>query len=402
MSLTRSIENQPVTLASAGSIDVSIVIPCLNEAETIKAVVENALKALNLLNKRFNLNGEVVVADNGSTDGSTDIAKLAGARIENIPVKGYGSAIRGGIAGSTGRFIIIGDADGSHNFLETLPMVESLLAGNDLCVGSRFKGDIAPGSLPFLNRYIGNPLLTGLLNLLFGSGLSDAHCGLRAITRSAFTKLKATSPGMEFASEMLIKASLLKLKRTEVPVTQHKDGRGRPPHLRPLRDGWRHLRYMLLLAPITIFLIPSMIFFCVGTTVYFDLILQNGSILGGVVGTVKIGEHWLLLAVMSIILSHTLFLFGVTSFNYSISQGYRLLGGGWRNLKSILSIEYMLIQSLVLMVISAVIISLVFFEWMGQSFRNLEALGPLSLATTLLLVGIQHFFGSFLVNIFND
>ncbi|WP_444925683.1 glycosyltransferase family 2 protein [Microbulbifer sp. TRSA002] len=401
MSLAISIEDSAVDVVLPDSIDISIVIPCLNEVKTIGEVVKNAVLAIEKMSEEYDLTGEVVVADNGSSDGSIDMARMAGARIENVFVQGYGSAIRGGIAGSTGRYIIIGDADGSHDFLETLPMIKSLMAGNDLCVGSRFKGYIEPGSLPFLNRYIGNPLLTGLLNLLFRSGLSDAHCGLRAITRAAFSRIKATSSGMEFASEMLIKASLLKLKRSEVPVSQHKDGRGRAPHLRPFRDGWRHLRYMLLLAPISIFIVPSLIFFSLGIFVYLGLMLKDHNFLGLISGS-AFGDHWILLGALSMVLSHTLLLFGVTSYSYSVFQGYRTVGDFWCKLKRRLSIEYMLLQSIALLISSAIIVAVVFFQWMGQSFQNLEALRPLSLAVTCLLVGIQHFFGAFLVNIFNN
>lgn len=222
--------------------DVSIVLPCLNEAATLGACIARAQEALAILEARHGLSGEVVVADNGSTDGSRGIAMGLGARVVEVRDRGYGAALSGGFAAARGRFLVMGDSDCSYDFLECVGMVEALAGGAELCMGSRFKGRILPGAMPWKNRWIGNPALSAILRLLFRTGVSDAHCGLRALTRDAFERLRLTSAGMEFASEMVVKAALLGMRVAERPVTLSPDRRGRPPHLRPWRDGWRHLR----------------------------------------------------------------------------------------------------------------------------------------------------------------
>ena len=237
--------------------DVSIVLPCLNERQALGHCLDSARQALDIIAARHGLSGEIVVADNGSTDGSRDLAISIGARLVDVPVPGYGAALRGGLASAEGRFLVMGDADGSYDFREAVPMVEALLDGADICMGSRFKGGIAPGAMPWMNRYIGNPILTGLLNLLFHCKVDDAHCGLRALTKPCFERLRLDGSGMEFASEMLLKAVLLEQRIAEVGVTLRPDRRGRPPHLRPWRDGWRHLRYLLMLSPFWLFGLPA-------------------------------------------------------------------------------------------------------------------------------------------------
>ena len=211
-----------------------------------------------IIQARFGLSGEIVVADNGSTDGSQAIAAAHGARVVAVVDRGYGAALIGGGHAANGKYVVFGDADGSYDFRECVPMVEALIGGADLCMGSRFKGGIAPGAMPWKNRYIGNPVLTGILNLMYRAGISDAHCGLRAVTKDAFGRLRLTGSGMEFASEMVIKAALQRLNIAEVPATLSPDLRDREPHLRPWRDGWRHLRYLLMLSPTWIFTVPAM------------------------------------------------------------------------------------------------------------------------------------------------
>jgi glycosyltransferase involved in cell wall biosynthesis len=217
--------------------EVSVVIPCLNEARTITRCIDKALRALGDLA----VPGEVIVADNGSTDGSPVLARAWGARVVVVDRRGYGSALRGGIAAAHGRYILIGDADDSYDFGQIRPFVESLRRGCDLVVGNRFRGGIRPGAMPWLHRWVGNPLLTGLLNLLFRTPIRDAHCGLRAFRRAAYQSWGLRSTGMEFASEMVVKAWLQNARMAEVPVIQYPDARGRPPHLRPFRDGLRHV-----------------------------------------------------------------------------------------------------------------------------------------------------------------
>jgi len=196
---------------------------------------------------QLDLRGEVVVADNGSDDGSPEIAVTHGARVVNVACKGYGSALQGGIAAARGRYVIMGDADDSYDFSRLGPFVERLRAGDDLVVGNRFKGGIRPGAMPWLHRYVGNPLLSGVLNLFFHTPIADAHCGLRGFGKAAHERLGLTATGMEFASEMVVKAALQKQRLSEVPVVLHPDGRDRAPHLRSFRDGWRHLRILVLI-----------------------------------------------------------------------------------------------------------------------------------------------------------
>ena len=243
-------------------IDVTVVMPCLNEIVSLPHCIANARDALERITALYGLTGEIVIADNGSSDGSQELAETLGARVVPVQQKGYGAALIGGCEGAFGRFLLMGDADGSYDFTDGVPMIGRLLEGADICMGSRFKGGIAPGAMPWKNRYIGNPILTGILNLFFRSGVSDAHCGLRAITRDAFRSLRLSGTGMEFASEMVIKASLKKFRIAEVPATLAKDLRDRPPHLRPWRDGWRHLRYLLMLSPTWVFGVPGIVATC--------------------------------------------------------------------------------------------------------------------------------------------
>ena len=245
----------------AEEIDLTIVLPArrLNEAETLAHCLGKARLGL----ERSGLCGEILVADNGSTDGSVQIAQEAGVRLVHISAKGYGNALRGGIAAARGRWIIMGDADASYDFSELGPFLEKLRAGCDLVMGCRLPsggGRILPGAMSWKNRWIGNPALSCLGRLLFRTPIHDFHCGLRAFSREACLRMNLVTSGMEFASEMVMKATLLRLRVAEVPITLHPDGRSRPPHLRPWRDGWRHLRFMLIYSPRWLFLAPGLYF----------------------------------------------------------------------------------------------------------------------------------------------
>jgi hypothetical protein len=235
--------------------ELSIVMPCLNEARTVGICVSKALQFL----REQGISGEVVVADNGSTDGSQEIAARAGARVISVKEKGYGNAIRGGVAASRGKYIIMGDSDDSYDFLNLGPFLEKLREGYDLVMGNRFKGFIAPGAMPASHRYFGNPVLTAIGRILFRSPCGDFHCGLRGFSREAYEKMDLYTEGMEFASEIVVKASLLGMRIAEVPTTLVPDGRGRPSHLRSWRDGWRHLRFLLLYSPRWLFLLPGLV-----------------------------------------------------------------------------------------------------------------------------------------------
>jgi len=237
----------------APPVDVSVVIPCLNEANSISFCVQKAMKSF----QEAGLRGEVVVADNGSTDGSIEIAEKIGARVIRVEQRGYGAALRAGISAARGAFIIMGDADDSYDFGDVPRFVEMWKQGYDVVMGNRFRGEIKPGAMPWHHKYVGNPALTSLLNLFFHAHIGDTHCGMRGFTRAIYDRMDLRSTGMEFASEFVIKAAQLRANITEIPITLWPDKRGRPPHLRSFRDGWRHLRFMLLYAPNWLFILPG-------------------------------------------------------------------------------------------------------------------------------------------------
>src|SRR3981189_339679 len=258
-SITEALE-APSGPQAGEDIELSVVMPCLNERATVGTCVQKALGAMG----RHGIRGEVIVADNGSTDGSQQIARGQGARVVPIETPGYGSALRGGIAAARGRFILMGDADDSYDFTQVHIFVSKLREGYDLVMGNRFQGGILPGAMPPLHRYLGNPVLTGIGRLFFKSPVGDFHCGLRAFRRDAIERLDLRTHGMEFASEMVVKAAAFGLRVTEIPTTLSPDGRDRAPHLRTWRDGWRHLRFLLLYSPRWLFLYPGMALFVLG------------------------------------------------------------------------------------------------------------------------------------------
>ena len=258
-------------------MELTILMPCLNEAETLATCIGKAQRFL----AESGVSGEVLVADNGSTDGSIAIAEGLGARVVHVPVRGYGAALGHGIASSRGRFVVMGDADDSYDFSSLMSFVEELRAGADLVMGNRFKGGIKPGAMPFLHRYLGNPVLSFLGRLFFRVPIGDFHCGLRGFRRDAILALDLNTTGMEFASEMVVKSALRKLDIREVPVVLWPDGRSRPPHLRTWRDGWRHLRFLLLYSPRWLFLIPGILLMMV-SLVGMAAIHSGVLLLGGV------------------------------------------------------------------------------------------------------------------------
>ena len=250
--------------------EVSVVLPCLNEAETLGGCIRQIQETF----ERSGLKGEVVVGDNGSTDGSRGIAEGMGARVVSVPQKGYGSALMGGIAGALADYVVMGDADGSYDFRDVPKFVAQLRAGADLVMGNRFRGGIKPGAMPPLHKYVGNPVMTGLGKLFFKSRCGDSQCGLRAFTKQAYQRMDLRTTGMEFASEMLVKATLLKMRVDEIPTTLSPDGRNRPSHLRSWRDGWRHLRFLLMYSPRWLFLYPGITLMLAGSA------LPSGCCLG--------------------------------------------------------------------------------------------------------------------------
>jgi glycosyltransferase involved in cell wall biosynthesis len=244
-------------------IELSIVIPCLNEAETLGTCIKKAQSSI----KEHDLRAEIIIGDNGSKDGSQDIAESLGARVVKVKQKGYGAALYNATRTARGRYILMGDADDSYDFQKLYPFVEKLRGGCDLVMGNRFQGGIRKGAMPWKNRYIGNPVLSGVGRILFRSPIGDFHCGMRGFSRSAFERMNLRTTGMEYASEMVIKATLQRMQIGEVPTTLSKDGRSRPPHLRPWRDGWRHLRFMLLYSPRWLFFYPGILLTLIGALI---------------------------------------------------------------------------------------------------------------------------------------
>jgi glycosyltransferase involved in cell wall biosynthesis len=303
----------PRTEPPADPLEFTILMPCLNEAETLATCIRKARASI----ERLGLQAEVVVADNGSTDGSQEIARAEGARVVDVPVRGYGAALYHGTLAGRGRFIIMGDADDSYDFSRLDAYVAKLREGHDLVMGNRFAGGIRPGAMPWKNRYLGNPVLSGIGKLLFNCPVRDFHCGLRGFSREAFGRMRLQTTGMEYASEMVIKATLLGLRIAEVPTTLDKDGRSRPPHLRPWRDGWRHLRFMLLYSPRWLFLYPGIALMVLGLGL--GLALLRGPLV--ITRHVGLGVNSLLMAFAAVILGVQAVAFAICARSYAFHEG---------------------------------------------------------------------------------
>ena len=294
-------------------MELTVVMPCLDEAETVATCVAKARGFL----AASGVSGEVVVADNGSTDGSQELAAAAGARVVVAEAPGYGNALMAGIRAARGQFVIMGDADDSYDFTALQPFVDELRAGADLVMGNRFRGGIAPGAMPPLHRYVGNPLLSSIGRRFFSSPIGDFHCGLRGFRRDAITRLSLQSTGMEFASEMVVKATLARLRIVEVPTTLSPDGRTRPPHLRSWSDGWRHLRFLLLYSPRWLFLIPGVILMTVGLVAGVALTIGPVS-----VGGLTFDVDTLVAAAATLVIGFQAVLFALLTKIYAIEEGF--------------------------------------------------------------------------------
>jgi hypothetical protein len=299
-------------LQAGEAIELSVVMPCLNESATVGACIRKALGGM----EQHGIRGEVIIADNGSTDGSQQIATESGARVVPVETRGYGSALRGGIAAARGRYVLMGDADDSYDFTQAHLFVSKLREGYDLVMGNRFRGGILPGAMPPLHRYLGNPVLTGIGRLFFNCPVGDFHCGLRAFRKEAIESLGLRTHGMEFATEMVVKATRFGLRITEIPTTLSPDGRNRAPHLRTWRDGWRHLRFLLLYSPRWLFLYPGLVLLALGGTV--GALLMPGPL---VIGTVGFDINTLLFAAMSILIGFQSIVFAAFTKIFAISEG---------------------------------------------------------------------------------
>ena len=380
---------------SAATLELTILIPCLDEAETLEGCVREACDFL----ERAGIAGEVLVADNGSTDGSQEIARRAGARVVDVSEKGYGAALIGGIAAAEGRYVIMGDADGSYDFANLEGFVEKLREGADLVVGNRFRGQIRPGAMPFLNRYLGNPVLSFLGRLFFRIPVGDFHCGLRGFSRDAIRRLRLQAKGMEFASEMIVKASLHGLTIAEVPTTLSPDGRSRPPHLRPWRDGWRHLRFLLLHSPRWLFYYPGMAMLAVGVCLAALVFAGDVEIAPGV----SIGIHTLITGCFGAIIGVQLIAFAVLVRRHTIASGIIPPGRGSQILEH-LTLERILLTALVLLVAGLAGFGTALGYWISIGFGPIE-FGWVQKVTvvslTTVTIAVQLAFTGFLAAAFS-
>jgi glycosyltransferase involved in cell wall biosynthesis len=390
---TQTLDPNSLAPAPTGEIEITFVMPCLNEAETLEKCIVKAQQAIS----RHALAAEIVIADNGSTDGSQAIAERLGARVVAVKLKGYGNAIRGGIEAARGKYIIMGDSDDSYDFSSILPFVEQLRAGKELVMGNRFSGGIKPGAMPWKHRWIGNPVLTGIGRLFFRCPAGDFHCGLRAFRKDAYERLDLQTTGMEFASEMVIKASLNGLKIFEVPTILHKDGRSRPPHLRSWRDGWRHLRFMLLYSPRWLFLYPGAILFVVGALVCIWLLGGSQKL-----GSINFDIHTLLTASFVVILGYQLMTFAVFTKIFAIREGFHPPETHLNRLATYINLEVGLVAGLAMLLGGFGTLGLASWNWWNSGFGNLDpsvSMRKVIPAVVLLVLGIQTIFSSFFVSI---
>ncbi len=373
--------------------ELTILMPCLNEAETLATCITKAMASL----QDLQIAGEVLIADNGSTDGSQQIATSLGARVVQVERKGYGNALMRGIATARGKYVIMGDSDDSYDFTSLGPFVEKLRAGYDLVMGNRFLGGIQPGAMPPLHRYLGNPVLTSIGRLFFKSPSGDFHCGLRGFKREAMLALDLRTTGMEFASEMVVKSTLHDLRITEVPTTLQPDGRSRPPHLRSWRDGWKHLRFLLLYSPRWLFLYPGLVLMLVGLVVALAL-LQGPIFIGGL----AFDAQTLLYAAAAIILGFQAIAFGVFTKVFAISEGLLPEDPKLTFNKIKLNLEKGLILGAALIITGLVCSVYSVLTWKHSSFGTLDPARTLRIiipAITALIIGVQIVFSSLFLSV---
>ncbi len=380
----------------SADIEISVLIPCLNEAETLGICIEKCTNTF----REYNISGEVVVADNGSTDGSLDIATAKGARVVHVPQKGYGAALQGGIAGSHGHFIIMGDADDSYDFREIPRFLEKLRAGSELVLGCRLPsggGRVMPGAMPWLHRWIGNPGLSFLVRWWFRAPIHDVYCGLRGFTKSLYERLDQRCTGMEFATEMVIKSSLFNARITEVPITLHPDGRKtRKPHLRTFHDGWRTLRFFLIYSPKWLFLVPGLFFIALGMLGY-ALALPRLTI-----GSIRPDAHTLLFASLTILVGYQSIQFGILAKAFAVTEGLlphdKRLDAGLR----LIPLERGIMLGLLFSLVGTALLGVALRGWQLAGFGDLDYAKTMRIVVpgiTLCALGAQTIMACFLLNL---
>jgi glycosyltransferase involved in cell wall biosynthesis len=385
------------TSVDALSLEVSVVMPCLNEADTLETCIRKAQRAM----QEHGISGEVIVADNGSNDGSQAIAIQTGARLVNVPLKGYGNALMGGIAAARGRFVIMGDADDSYDFLELPRIVIKLREGFDLVQGCRLPsggGEVKPGAMPFLHRWLGNPMFSFMIRRWFqASSIHDVYCGLRGFTKGLYDRLALRCTGMEFATEMIIKASLFQEKITEVPITLHPDGRrSHPPHLRTFRDGWRTLRFFLMYSPRWLFLIPGAGLVLLGLAGY--AVAMPGLTWRGV----TFDAHTLLVASLAILCGYQTILFAIFTKTFAVSEGLLPEDRHYTRFYQLLNLERGLAIAAFALMIGVVLLLTAVNQWRATGFGRLDYAQTMRLVVpgmTLTALGFQTVMSSFFVSI---
>ena len=368
-------------------------MPCLNEAETIAVCIKKA----NAFFESNQIDGEVIIGDNGSTDGSQQIAESLGARVIAVPNRGYGNALKGGFNAANGKYIIMGDADDSYDFSALSLFLEKLREGYDLVMGNRFKGGIKKGAMPFLHRYLGNPVLSFLGRLFFKSSMGDFHCGLRGFSKEAFLKMELTTTGMEFASEMIVKAHLLNFKIAEIPTILYKDGRSRKPHLKTWSDGWRHLRFLLLYSPKWLFLIPGIFLMAIG--IVFSVLLIATPVK---IATITFDVHTLLYTTAIIIVGFQFIVFYGLTKVYAVMHNLLPKSKRYNSLFKIINLEKGLILG-VLMILTGIGLSVYgLMQWSDTAYGALEVrttLRTIIPAVTIIILGVQIILYSFFFSI---
>lgn len=380
----------PASTLEGQEIVVSVVMPCLDEEETIGACVAKALEGI----RRSGLPGEVIVSDNGSTDRSVEIASELGARVVHQPKRGYGNAYRAGFDAARGKYIVMGDSDDTYDFTELGQLVEKLREGNEYVLGSRFAGTILPGAMPWANRHIGNPILTGMLNFMFGLRSSDAHSGFRAFTRDAYRRMRLQTTGMEFASELVINAARAKLKVAEVPITYYP--RGGESKLHRVRDAWRHIRFMLLYSPDHLFVVPGAFLLIIGLLSMLFL-LPGPQIVNGY----YFDYHFMFIASLLTIVGFQVLLTGFYAKAYAFTHRFapddRMIQLFYRYF----SLEAWVGVGLVIFLVGFAVDAAIFATWVQHNFKDLFAVRQALFALTLMVIGLQLMFSSFLLSILN-
>jgi glycosyltransferase involved in cell wall biosynthesis len=375
-------------------LELSIVMPCLNEAETIEVCIKKANKWL----QENGVAGEVVIGDNGSTDGSQQMAINLGARVIDVPQKGYGAALMGAIDASNSKYVVMADSDDSYDFSNLSPFIESLRKGNDLVMGNRFKGGIMPGAMPFLHRYLGNPVLSFVGRLFFNCPVGDFHCGLRGFRQDIVSLLDLKTTGMEFASEMVVKATINNLKIDEVPTTLSKDGRSRPPHLRTWRDGWRHLRFLLIYSPRWLFVYPGLLLMLIGLILM--LLIIPGPM--GIFQQVYFDTNTLLYAGAFVIVGYQAISFGVFTRTYAVQAGFLPKKDSLTRAFDVITVESGLIAGVLIFLIGIAGTFYSLYIWEESNFGQLDYPKILRIvipSVVGIIIGLQTVLSSFFLGV---